>query len=313
MPCSISALVIAPVPGPSSTTGPADSMSTYCAMVRANTRPDGITAPMCSGFSIHERRKRTSSSRRRGFFNARADDCRGMLRPDGGRALPRECQKRVINTYRSQATRSSRTMPRGDATIRPLLSVFFAAAHKRPCVGAGLLARATAEEILNLGEEARRFGLRRTGGQFLELGEQFLLLPGQVLRRLDHDLDIHVSGLARAQHRHPLRCNAETTRRLSSRGDFDLGLALVDGRHFEFAAQGRGDHRDRYATMQIGAVALEELMRAQRQENVEIARGAATEAGLAFAGQPDPRPIFHALRDVDRQGPLARHPSRPGA
>src|SRR5437763_9595270 len=52
-------------------------------MVRASTRPDGMTAPIWSGFSIHERRKRTSSSRRSGFFNARTDDCNGISLPGG--------------------------------------------------------------------------------------------------------------------------------------------------------------------------------------------------------------------------------------
>src|SRR5215475_5927959 len=47
-------------------------------MVRAKNRPDGMTAPTCSGFSIHDRRKRTSSSRR-GFFNARTDDCKAIV------------------------------------------------------------------------------------------------------------------------------------------------------------------------------------------------------------------------------------------
>ncbi len=69
-------------------------------------------------------------------------------------------------------------------------------------VRAGSGARAVAEEVLDLGEEARRFRLRGAGRQFFELGEQFLLLLGQILRRFDHDLDIHVAGLARAEHRH---------------------------------------------------------------------------------------------------------------
>src|SRR6266567_2424707 len=140
MPCSISALVIAPVPGPSSTTGPSDSTSTYCAMVRASTRLEGITAPICSGFSIHERRKRTSSSRRRGFFNARADDCNGMSLPGGtARAVVRKQSQRGIGPGRyGQAKR--------------LLQV-----------------AAVAEEVLDLSEETRRFRLRRTGRQFFEL------------------------------------------------------------------------------------------------------------------------------------------------
>src|SRR4051794_28736098 len=81
-------------------------------MVRASNLLDGITAPMCSGFSIHERRKRTSSSRRRGFFNARTEDCRGMSLP-GGTAVYAECQKLVIKRYRQQPKRSSRAVPHG--------------------------------------------------------------------------------------------------------------------------------------------------------------------------------------------------------
>src|ERR1700758_4820792 len=77
-------------------------------MVRARNRPDGMTAPTCKGFSIHERRKRTSSSRRRGFFDARTDDCNGMSLPDGT-AFSRLCQKTVTNTYRARRGRSSRT------------------------------------------------------------------------------------------------------------------------------------------------------------------------------------------------------------
>ena len=46
--------VTGPVPGPSSITGPSLSGSTYCAMVRASTLPDGVTAPIASGFSSQE-------------------------------------------------------------------------------------------------------------------------------------------------------------------------------------------------------------------------------------------------------------------
>src|SRR5882672_5665418 len=56
-----------------------------------------------------------------------------------------------------------------------------------------------------------------------------------------------------------------------------------------------------------GAVALKEQMRGQRQKNVEIARRPAANAGLAFARKPNARAVFHALRDIDRQGPFPRH------
>src|SRR6202043_2432475 len=43
------------------------------------------------------------------------------------------------------------------------------------------------------------------------------------------------------------------------------------------------------------------------------ARRPAADAGLAFAGEPDSGAVFHPLRNVDRQGPLPRHPSRADA
>ena len=49
--------------------------------------------------------------------------------------------------------------------------------------------------------------------------------------------------------------------------------------------------------MQVGAVALEELVRGQRQEDVEIARRAAANAGLAFAGKPDAGAVLDALAE----------------
>src|SRR4051812_47055914 len=61
--------------------------------------------------------------------------------------------------------------------------------------------------------------------------------------------------------------------------------------------------------MQIGAVALKELMRRQRQENVEIAGWPAADAGLAFTGEANPGAVFHPLRNIDRQRAVARHPS----
>ena len=53
--------------------------------------------------------------------------------------------------------------------------------------------------------------------------------------------------------------------------------------------------------MQVGAVALEERMGGERQENIEIARRAAAHAGLALAGEPDAGAVLDAGRDVDRQ------------
>ena len=58
--------------------------------------------------------------------------------------------------------------------------------------------------------------------------------------------------------------------------------------------------------MQVGAVALEERVRAEREEDVEIAGRPAAHAGLAFAGEADAGAVLDAGRDVDRQRALAR-------
>src|SRR3954463_984698 len=57
--------------------------------------------------------------------------------------------------------------------------------------------------------------------------------------------------------------------------------------------------------MQIGAVALEELVLGQRQENVEVAGRAAADPGLPLAGEPDPGAVLDSRGNVDRQIPLA--------
>src|SRR6185437_6798757 len=257
------------------------------------------------------RRDEASSTRARTIAKA-------LSVPDGTAGLRGGCQKTVTKTYREGAGRSRQTVSRRrietilEHWIR--LSVFSAF----PCSDSlrstqALVAGAGAEEVLDLGKEAGGLRLGCPRGKLFEFSKQFLLLLGEVLRRLDHDLDIHVAGLARAQHRHALGGDAEAPSGLGSRRHFHLGLALVDGRHLELTAQGCGHHRDRHAAMQVGAVALEELMRREREENIEVTGGTAAHTGFAFAGKANAGAVFHALRDVDRQRALARDPARAGA
>src|SRR5262249_28018921 len=86
---------------------------------------------------------------------------------------------------------------------------------------------------------------------------------------------------------------------------FHLGLAAVDRRHVERAAECRRDHRDRHAAMQVRAVALEELMRRERKENVEVAVRPAAHAGLALAGEANARAVLDARRHAHRERALA--------
>src|SRR5260370_34372399 len=61
--------------------------------------------------------------------------------------------------------------------------------------------------------------------------------------------------------------------------------------------------------MQIGAVALKERMRRQREKNIEIAGRPAPHPGLALAREPDAGAVLDAGRDVHRQRALARDPA----
>src|SRR6185437_1817973 len=89
----------------------------------------------------------------------------------------------------------------------------------------------------------------------------------------------------------------------------DPRFTAVDSRHLEFPAERRSHHGDRHTAVQIGSIALKELVRDEGKENVEIARRAAAQAGLAFAGKPYTGAVLDAGRDVDRKISLARHPS----
>src|SRR6202011_4580479 len=68
-----------------------------------------------------------------------------------------------------------------------------------------------------------------------------------------------------------------------------------------------------HPAMQIGAVALKERMRREREKNIEVAGRPAPHPGLAFAREPDAGAVLDAGRDVDRQHALARDPPGPGA
>src|SRR5450759_2894077 len=256
-------------------------------MVRASALLDGITAPVERGFSIHERMNCISSSRRRPFFWTPTIECEGIgcgVTRAGRRALASE-----LHGYRA----------RGEGS--------------RWLLGMAITISQAIEKLLDSTEESGGLRLGILRRQFLKLGQQLALALGQVLRRFHRYLNIQVAGLFRAQHRHALAGQTEALAGLGSAGNLDPRLAAVDRRHLEFAAQSRGGHGNRHPAVQVGAVALEELVLRQRQENIEVARRAAAQTGLAFAGEPDAGAILDAGRDIDREHALARHPPGPSA
>src|SRR5205085_2767726 len=86
------------------------------------------------------------------------------------------------------------------------------------------------EEFLDAGEEALAFGvgLAVLAGVF-EFAQQFLLTFGQVNRRHDYRVDVHVAAQVRAQHAHALAAQAELVARLGARRNLDRqGLLAPD-------------------------------------------------------------------------------------
>src|SRR5690242_17290615 len=116
--------------------------------------------------------------------------------------------------------------------------------RRRACDARGLFAQIL-EELAHLGEEAFALRMGAMAGAFLlELAQQFLLPLGEVDRRLDHHLDIHVAARGRAQHRHALAPQPELVAALRARRHVDLGAPAIDGRHLDRAAERRRRHGD---------------------------------------------------------------------
>ncbi len=92
---------------------------------------------------------------------------------------------------------------------------------------------------------------------------------------------------------------------LGAGGDGHPRALAVDHRHLDGAAErGRG-HGDRRLAEEVRAVALEEGVRLDRDEDVEVARRAAAHARLALAGETDRRAVLDARGDLDRKGLVA--------
>src|SRR5947207_1900766 len=121
----------------------------------------------------------------------------------------------------------------------------------------------TLPEGAGLGEEAFRFG-RVVARLFLEFTQDVALAAGEIDRRFDRHLDVHVTRLMGSQHRHSLAFEAELLARLGAFGNCYPRLLAVDRRHLDLAAERGGGHRDRHFAEEIGTVALEEFVRSDR-------------------------------------------------
>ena len=141
----------------------------------------------------------------------------------------------------------------------------------------------------------------------LERFQQLALLAGQVQRRLDRHLHIQIAALRAAEDRKTLAAQPELVAGLGARRDLHLRARAVDHRHLHFAAKRRPGHGQRQADQQIGALALEQLVRLQRHMHIQISVRRPGAARLPFAGQTDTGAILHAGGNGYLQRALALH------
>jgi hypothetical protein len=81
-------------------------------------------------------------------------------------------------------------------------------------------------------------------------------------------------------------------------GNFQHGAAFKR-RHLDIAAEGRAGKADRHATEKVHAFALENIVRLDMQDNVEIARRTTPRTALALAGGTESRAILDAGGNLD--------------
>src|SRR3984893_4585126 len=142
-----------------------------------------------------------------------------------------------------------------------------------------------------------------------EFAQQLLLPLAQIDRGLDNRLDEHVAAGSRPQHRHPLRPEAELVPRLRSRRHRNARPAAIHRRDLDRAAERRRRDRERHPAMDVGAVALEDPMGGDADEDEEIARRSAADADLAFSPETDADAVLDPGRYTDRQRLLAPRPA----
>ena len=93
--------------------------------------------------------------------------------------------------------------------------------------------------------------------------------------------------------------------------DLQLGHA-AQNRHFDFVAQRQVGEGQRQITVQVGALASEDVVLAHAHQHVEIARGTAVEPAGALAADAELHPVLDSRGDLDAQqslGPASPFPA----
>ena len=127
---------------------------------------------------------------------------------------------------------------------------------------------------------------------------------GEPHRRLDDHLAEEVSGVTRAQPLDALAAQAEDLPGLGLGRHLHLGRT-VERRNIDLAAEGGLREADRHLAVKVVALALEDAVLLEVDDDVEVAGRAAVHPGLALAGEADAIALVHAGRNFYREGLVA--------
>ena len=155
----------------------------------------------------------------------------------------------------------------------------------------------TVEKLLHAGEKASRLRARLSIRHVFKFPKEVTLLACKIFRSFDLDLNVQIALLPGAQDRHALALETKLFATLASLRDLHAAAPTIDGRNLDLTTKRGSRHGDWHTAKQICAVALEELMGLDCQENIQIAGRTAAQTGLAFACQSNTCAVFDAFWD----------------
>src|SRR5574344_863155 len=136
--------------------------------------------------------------------------------------------------------------------------------------------------------------------RLFQLTQQLALVFGEFDRRFHHDVAVQIARVAGAHALDALAAQAELLARLRAFGDVDGSLARQGG-HFNLTTKRSGDEAPRHLAVQIVAIALKDVVRLDADFDVQVARRATVDAGLAIARGANAHAAVDARRDFDFQ------------
>lgn len=138
-------------------------------------------------------------------------------------------------------------------------------------------------------------GLAKGLGEGFEVGA---LLGGELGGDGDLDVDVEVTMAVFAEDFDAFAAQAEGGAVLGASGDFEVGFAF-EGGDGDLAAEGGGGEGEGHLAVEVIPFALEDVVGADVDDDVEISRGAAFAAVVAIAAGAEAGAVFDAGGDFD--------------